>query len=307
MGYANMVCSWDSHVSNGQNYDIFVPKLQSFKQRGETQFVNFNSARRSRRFQKIEVGIPSCCKRNEMIDFEERTSANEVKKEIERCYKLIHRLGRGVIYIGSARPGSNHPHYRQSIELSREVANLLDCTTWTGAGPGLMDAAIKGAVQAGKPVGGFKIEGEAGQWFSTGSHPYLPVDTYLTCRFFSARKHGFVDAAVRNSTSDRTAVIALPGGIGTLDEMFEILALMQLQRIGSQFPVPFLLMNYDAYYSKLLEFLDDCQRWGNLAKGEVESLWKVCGNNEEALAYLTRFYGLPLINEELKEHGTTVP
>lgn len=211
------------------------------------------------------------------------------------------RLGRGVIYIGSARPQRNHPHYIQSLELSREVAKLLGCTTWTGAGPGLMDAVIKGALQAGKPVGGFKIEKEAGQWTSTGSHPYLPPNTYLTCRFFSARKHGFVDAAVRNNSSERTAVISLPGGIGTLDEMFEILALIQLQRIGSQLPVPVLLMNYDGYYSKLLDFLDDIEHWGNLGKGEAESLWKVFDNNKEALAYLAGFYDIPFSKERSEE------
>jgi len=58
----------------------------------------------------------------------------------------------------------------------------LGCTTWTGAGPGLMDAVTKGALQAGKPVGAFKIEKEGGQWTSTGYHPYLPPNTYLTCR-----------------------------------------------------------------------------------------------------------------------------
>ncbi|XP_010675863.2 probable cytokinin riboside 5'-monophosphate phosphoribohydrolase LOGL10 isoform X1 [Beta vulgaris subsp. vulgaris] len=298
MGFANLVSSLNSHVLITQNFEKFIPKLQSFKQREETQFMNFKLSRRSKSFQKIEVG---CCKNGNLIDFEERTSANEVRKEIERCYELIHRLGRGVIYIGSARPGSDHPHYMQALELSREIAYMLGSTTWTGAGPGLMDAAIRGALQAGKPVGGFKIEKEAGQWSSTGSHPYLPPDTYLTCRFFSARKHGFVDAAVRNSPSDRTAVVALPGGIGTLDEMFEILALIQLQRIGSELPVPFLLMNYDGYYTKLLDFLDECEHWGNLAKGEVESLWKVFGNNNEALAYLAEFYGLPLSNEEFDE------
>lgn len=123
-------------------------------------------------------------------------------------------------------------------------------------------------------------------------------------RFFSARKHGLVDAAVRNSDSDRTAVIALPGGMGTLDEMFEILSLIQLKRIGSQLPVPFLLMNYDGYYSKLLEFLKECEHWGALAEGEVDSLWKVFDNNEEALAYLAMFYDLLVKNEDgLKEQS----
>lgn len=65
-----------------------------------------------------------------------------------------------------------------------QVAELLDCTTWTGIGPGLMDAAAKGALRAGKPVGGFKIFRESGQWQSQGSyvHPYLPKENYIVCR-----------------------------------------------------------------------------------------------------------------------------
>ncbi|URD95637.1 putative lysine decarboxylase [Musa troglodytarum] len=235
----------------------------------------------------------------------ERTSPEEVKREIQSCYGLVHKLGRGVVYLGSSRVQAGHPHYEQAVQLAREasyfspsiyiyVALLLDCTTWTGAGPGLMDAAIKGALEAKKPVGGFKIARESGEWTSSNFHPYLPPETYLTCsRFFSARKHGLVDAAVRNKPSDMTAVVALPGGIGTLDEVFEILALIQLERIGSRFPVPFLLMNYDSFYSKLLDFLDDGGKWGTVARGEVEALWKVCGGNSEASDYLAEFYGLP--------------
>lgn len=99
---------------------------------------------------------------------------------------------------------------------------------------------------------------------------------------------------VRSSSSDKTAVVALPGGIGTLDEVFEILALIQLERIGSALPVPFLLMNYDSFYAKLLDFLDDCEQWSTVSKGEVGSLWKVCDSNSEALTYLSEFYDLPL-------------
>ncbi|CAI9088288.1 OLC1v1022583C1 [Oldenlandia corymbosa var. corymbosa] len=244
------------------------------------------------------VKLISC--KSQCVDFAERASPNEVKKEIEECYKLIHRLGRGVVYLGSSRMGSSHPHYAQSFDLAREVAGLLDCTTWSGAGPGLMDAATQGALKARKPVGGFKIGKEAGEWTSSNFHPYLPPETYLTCRFFSARKHGLVDAVVRARSSDRTAVIALPGGIGTLDEIFEIMALIQLERIGSKLPVPFLLMNYDSFYTKLLEFLDDCEHWGTLSKGEVSSLWKVCCNNSEALEYLAEFYSLPFSDIKLK-------
>lgn len=103
---------------------------------------------------------------------------------------------------------------------------------------------------------------------------------------------------VRNNNQDKTAVIVLPGGVGTLDEAFEILALIQLQRIGSALPVPFVLMNYDSFYSKLLEFLDVCEDWGTVSKGEVSSLWKVCSSNSEALAYLAKFYGLDHANQQ---------
>jgi predicted Rossmann-fold nucleotide-binding protein len=98
---------------------------------------------------------------------------------------------------------------------------------------------------------------------------------------------------IRNNVSEKTAIIALPGGIGTLDEMFEILALIQLERIGSALPVPFIVMNYDAFYSKLLEFIETCENLGTVSKGEVSALWKVCNNNFEALTYLAEFYDLP--------------
>ncbi|KAL6599590.1 hypothetical protein ACP70R_045727 [Stipagrostis hirtigluma subsp. patula] len=240
-----------------------------------------------------------------------RSSPREVREEMVRCFDLVRRLGRGAVYLGSSRVPPSHPHYLQTAELAREIARLLDCTTWSGAGPGLMDAATQGALEAEKPVGGFKIAKEAGEWTTSNFHPYLPPESYLTCRFFSARKHGLMDAAVRSNPTDRTAVVALPGGIGTLDELFEIMALIQLERIGSAHPVPFLLLNYDSYYSKLLDFLNDCQEWGTVAPGEMASLWKVCDGNYEALEYLAEFYNIPAgcrkyhLSPQLKQHKTS--
>ncbi|KAL5548541.1 hypothetical protein UlMin_003772 [Ulmus minor] len=288
MGFS-VFCSLDSHVL-ARNLNGERLNFQHFRGIG----------RKSISFKHSKVKPqPGCVfsSKFESIESEERTSPNEVRKELEQCYELIQRLGRGVVYLGSSRMGPGHPHYSQTLELGRDIATLLDCTSWSGAGPGLMDAATKGALEAGKPVGGFKISREPGEWTASNFHPYLPSEVYLTCRFFSARKHGLVDAAVRNSSSDQTAVVALPGGIGTLDEVFEVLGLIQLERIGSKLPVPFLLMNYDSFYSKLLDFLDDCEVSGTVSKGEVSSLWKVCDSNSEALAYLAKFYDLPLGDE----------
>ncbi|XP_050220371.1 uncharacterized protein LOC126670637 [Mercurialis annua] len=286
MGFP-LVGSLSSHVLARNLYENNI----KFKSSNENEKFSVCFRVRCSKFKSFSRRI-SVCKSELASDFEERASPNEVRKEIGSCYELVHRLGRGVVYLGSSRMEPDHPHYVQTLELSREVAKLLDCTSWSGVGPGLMDASIKGAMQAGKPVAGFKIGKEAGEWTASNFHPYLPSETYLTCRFFSARKHGLVDAAVRNSSSDRTAVVALPGGIGTLDEMFEILTLIQLERIGSTLPVPFIVMNYDSYYQKLFDFIQDCENWGTVSKGEVAPLWKICSNNSEALAYLTDFYSL---------------
>ncbi|KAM7252452.1 hypothetical protein ACFE04_024335 [Oxalis oulophora] len=285
VGSNSMCC----HVL-GRDYQNETTKFQSFCIKDNRVGINLKLSRLNNWSSRVYLSNSNS--KRELMDFEERQSPDEVRKEIQQCYKLVHRLGRGVVYLGSSRMGPSHPHYLQSQELAREVANLLDSTTWSGVGPGLMDAVTKGALQAGKPVGGFKIGKEAGEWTASNFHPYLPSETYLTCRFFSARKHGLVDAAVRDSSAEKTAVVALPGGVGTLDEIFEILALIQLERIGSKLPVPVLVMNYDSFYMKLLDFLTDCEKWGTVSEGEVSSLWKICDNNYEALAYLSDFYGL---------------
>ena len=211
------------------------------------------------------------------------------------CYEVVERMGRGAVYLGSARVPEDHPHFQHAKELARDVALAHDCTTWSGLGAGMMEAVTQGGMAAGKPVAGFMILLEAGgQRQASRKHPYLPDENYLTTSFFSARKHGLVDAGVRNTPDDRTAFFALPGGVGTLDEIFEVLALLQLRRIGSAHPVPFVVMNYDGCYDGLLQFLErDMVRYGSLREGELAPHWRACRTNEEALAYLGEFYSAP--------------
>ena len=73
-----------------------------------------------------------------------RDSASAVQKEMLEAYALIERLGRGVVYYGSARLKSTSAHWDRARALGRDVAKLLGCTTWSGGGPGMMEAATLG-------------------------------------------------------------------------------------------------------------------------------------------------------------------
>ena len=74
-----------------------------------------------------------------------RDSAAAVQQELLQCYALIERLGRGVVYYGSARLKAASPHWDRARQLGADVARLLGCTTWSGGGPGMMEAATLGA------------------------------------------------------------------------------------------------------------------------------------------------------------------
>ena len=123
-----------------------------------------------------------------------RSSAAAVQKELLQCYSLIARLGRGVVYYGSTRLKESSPYWDQAVALGRDVATLLGSTTWSGGGPGMMEAATRGALQAGGEVGGIRIQREAGQTVRLvqGEH-YLPKGHASFCHYLSPRKVALVD------------------------------------------------------------------------------------------------------------------
>eukprot|EP00803_Ostreobium_quekettii_P005356 evm.model.scf_604.4 EVM.evm.TU.scf_604.4 scf_604:38992-47721(+) len=218
-----------------------------------------------------------------------RCSAEAVHQELLECYALIQKVGRGVVYYGSARVKEGSQYWDRAVDLGRQVASLLNAPTWSGGGPGMMRAASVGAKSIGGDVAGIRISREAGTTVRTAS--YLPEERQVVCRYLSPRKVALVDAGVRESDGDRTAYMFLPGGLGTMDELFEIVTLYQLKKLGTKLEVPLVLCNYDGFYDGLMSFLQKCQQNGTVSASELSSL-VIADTNAQVVAYLAEFYGL---------------
>ena len=145
-----------------------------------------------------------------------------IRREIEEGFQLLSsRLHKAVAVFGSARPGQEDPRYGIARTLGARLANE-GYAVITGGGPGLMEAANRGAFECGGTSVGLGIELPHEQ----ALNPYLDVS--MTFRYFFARTIMFVRYAC--------AFVVLPGGFGTLDELFEALTLVQTGKIH-EFPV----------------------------------------------------------------------
>jgi uncharacterized protein (TIGR00730 family) len=159
-----------------------------------------------------------------------------IRDEIEDGFRALAHVGAAASFFGSARTHPHDPEY----ELARETARLVGeagLTIITGGGPGVMEAANRGARDAGALSIGLNIELP----FEQGLNEY--VDIGLDFHYFFARKIMFVRYA--------SGFVVFPGGFGTLDELFESLTLIQTGKIRN-FPV--ILVGSD-YWCDLFEWL----------------------------------------------------
>ncbi|MEO7965316.1 MAG: TIGR00730 family Rossman fold protein, partial [Gemmatimonadaceae bacterium] len=144
-----------------------------------------------------------------------------ITSEFVEGFDVLSDVSKGVTLFGSARTGPDDPQYGAAQETARLLA-AEGFAIITGAGPGIMEAANKGAKLAGGRSIGCNIELP----FEQGANPY--VDTLVNFRYFFVRKTMFIKYS--------NAFIIFPGGFGTLDELFEALTLIQTGKIN-QFPV----------------------------------------------------------------------
>jgi uncharacterized protein (TIGR00730 family) len=156
--------------------------------------------------------------------------------ELLRGFRALHFVGPCVTVFGSARFREEHPYYALARAVGGALARV-GFTVMTGGGPGIMEAANRGAREAGGRSIGCNIELPQEQ----KPNPYL--DRWVTFRHFYVRKVMLVKYSY--------AFIAMPGGYGTLDELFEVATLVQTHKL-QDFPI--VLMGRD-YWEPLVEFL----------------------------------------------------
>jgi uncharacterized protein (TIGR00730 family) len=184
-------------------------------------------------------------------------------------FRTLHFVGPCVTVFGSARYDERHPYYAVGREIGRGITGL-GFTVMTGGGPGLMEAANRGAREAGGRSVGCNIE------LPKEQEPNRYLDRWVTCRHFFVRKVLLFKYSY--------AFVALPGGIGTLDELFEALTLIQTGKIQS-FPV--VLIGTD-YWRPLQDLLRHLAVHGGIDRADLDMLL-VTDSVADALRHIERY------------------
>jgi uncharacterized protein (TIGR00730 family) len=163
---------------------------------------------------------------------------HRIVREFSNGFDRLYPLGPAVSVFGSARFAEDSPNYQLGMEVGRRLAHA-GFAVITGGGPGLMEAANRGAQEAGGASVGCTIALQQEQ----PANPY--VDDVIPFHYFFARKVMLVKYSC--------AFVCLPGGFGTLDELFEAATLIQCGKIG---PFPLLLIG-KAFWRNLMELMYD--------------------------------------------------
>jgi hypothetical protein len=156
--------------------------------------------------------------------------------EFVEGFDTLHELGPAISIFGSARTPPDHPYYAAAEHVARLLVQA-GFTIITGGGPGIMEAANRGAKAQGGTSVGLAIELP----YETGPNPHLDIS--LTFNYFFCRKVMFVKYAM--------GFVIFPGGFGTLDELFEALTLEQTDKI-SNFPI---VLYGTEYWNGLLDWM----------------------------------------------------
>ena len=197
----------------------------------------------------------------------------KVMSEFVEGYDTLSRIGPCVSVFGSARTKPGTPYYEMAVEIGQKLA-AAGLGVITGGGPGIMEAGNKGASKEKGASVGLNIDLP----FEQSSNPYIDHDKSIDFKFFFVRKVMFMKYAQR--------FIVLPGGFGTLDELFEALTLVQTQKTA-KFPI---ILVGTKFWGGMVDWIKDTM----LAEGNVSPddlhLFKVVDSADEAVNEIFDFY-----------------
>ncbi len=202
----------------------------------------------------------------------------KVMSEFVQGYDTLSRIGPCVSIFGSARTPEDHPYYKLGQEIAKKLAEK-GYGIITGGGPGIMEAGNRGAQEGKGPSVGLNIELP----FEQSSNPYIDDDKSMDYEYFFVRKVMFVKYS--------QGFIVMPGGFGTLDELFESLTLIQTHKIG-RFPI---VLVGTKFWSGLLDWIKGTMlSEGNISEEDL-NLFKLVDTSDEAVAVIDKFYGKYLL------------
>lgn len=198
----------------------------------------------------------------------------KVVAELVEGFERLNQIGPCVSIFGSARTTPDHPYYQKAVEIAKK---LIDegFGIITGGGPGIMEAANKGAAEQGGVSVGVNINLPNEQ----GHNEFIDSDKILNHRYFFVRKVMFVKYA--------QAFVVLPGGFGTMDELFEVLTLIQTKKIS---PVPVVLVGTE-FWSGLRDWIINTmlEKEHNVNAQDL-NLFKITDDIDEVIKHINDFY-----------------
>ena len=195
--------------------------------------------------------------------------AVNIMRQLIKGFRTLHFIGPCVTVFGSARFGEDHPYYILARDVSAEISRL-GFTIMTGGGPGIMEAANRGA----KLAGGLSVGCNIVLPNEQSENPYL--DKFVTLDEFFVRK-----ALLRKYSY---AFVVMPGGFGTLDEFFEALTLVQTKKT-SQFPI--VIMGI-AYHKHLIDHINFMAEQKTIAPEDL-SLILFTDSVEDAIKHIDHY------------------
>lgn len=201
-------------------------------------------------------------------------SVFKIMGELVEGYEKLSQLGPCVSIFGSARTKPDNKFYKETVEISESIVKL-GLGVITGGGPGIMEAANKGAQKAGGVSVGLNIDLPHEQM----PNPFIDSDKVIDFDYFFVRKVMFVRYA--------QAFVVMPGGFGTLDEFFEAVTLIQTHKI-ERFPV---ILYGSEFWSGCIEWIKNivCKKFNNVSEDEM-FLFEVVDSKNEIIEILKKFY-----------------